>query len=142
MEGKGERKRYTQLNAEFQRIARRYKKAFFNEQCKEVEESNRMGKTRFLFKKSGDIKGLFHERMGTLKDRNGKDLTEAEEIKKWQQYTEELYKNSLNDPDNHDGMSTHLVPDMLECEVKWASEALLWTQLVEVMEFQLNYFKS
>ena len=96
MKGKGERKRYTQLNAEFQRIAGRHKKAFFNEQCKEVEESNRMGKTRFLFKKSGDIKGIFHERMGTLKDRNGKDLTEAEEIKKrWQEYTEQLKKKVL-----------------------------------------------
>ena len=96
MKGKGERKRYTQQNAEFQRIAGRHKKVFFNEQCKEVEESNRMGKTRFLFKKSGDIKGIFHERMGTLKDRNGKDLTEAEEIKKrWQEYTEELKKKVL-----------------------------------------------
>ena len=94
MKGKGERKRYTQLNAEFQRIARRDKKAFFNEQCKEVEESNRMGKTRDLFKKTGDIKGIFHERRGTVKDRNGKDLTEAEAInKKWQGYTE-LYKRS------------------------------------------------
>ena len=93
---KGEKERYKHLNTEFQRIARRDKKAFFNEQCKEVEESNRMGKTRFLFKKSGDIKGIFHERMGTLKDRNGKDLTEAEEIKKrWQEYTEELKKKVL-----------------------------------------------
>ena len=92
MKGKGERERYTQLNAEFQRIARRDKKAFFNEQCKEIEENNRMGKTRDFFKKTGDIKGTFHARLGTTKDRNGKDLTEAEEIKKrWQEYTEELY---------------------------------------------------
>ena len=127
MKGKGERKRYTQLNAEFQRIARRDKKAFFNEQCKEVEESNRMGKTRDLFKKTGDIKGIFHERMGTVKDRNGKDLTEAEEIKKrWQEYKDELKKKKkgLNDSDNHDGVVTHLEPDLLECEVKWHWEEL------------------
>ena len=106
------------LNAEFQRIARREKEAF-NEQCKEVEENNRMGKTRDPFKKIGDIKGLFHARMGMIKDRRGKDLTEAEEIKKrWQEYTEELYKKSLNDPDNHDSVFTHLEPDILECEVK------------------------
>ena len=117
--GKGEKERYTQLNAEFQRIARRDKKAFFNEQCKKIEETNRMEKTRDLFKKIGDIKETFHARMGTIKDRNGKDLTEAEEIKKrWQEYTEELYKKGLNDPDNHDGVVTHLEPDILECEVK------------------------
>ena len=105
----GRRERYTQLNAEFQKKARRGEKAFLNEQCKEIEESNKMGKTRDLFKKIGDIKGNFHVRMGTIKDRNHKDLTEAEEIKiGWQEYTEELYKNGLSDLDNHDGVATHL----------------------------------
>ena len=95
-------------------------KAFLNEQCKEIEENNRLGKTRDLFKKIGDIKGMFHARIGTIKIRNCKDLTEAEDIKKrWQEYTEELYKKDLHDPDNHDGMITHLEPDILECEVKW-----------------------
>ena len=104
----GERERYTQLNAEFQRIARRDKKAFISEQCKEIEGNNRMGKTRDIFKKIRDIKGTYHARMGMIKSRNGKDLTETEEIKKrWQEYTEELYKKGLNDPDNHDGMVTH-----------------------------------
>ena len=103
--GKGERERYTQLNTEFQGIAGRDKKAFLSEQCKEIEENNRMGKTRDLFKKIGDTKGTFHAKMGTIKDRNGMDLTEAEEIKKrWQEYTEELYKKCLNDPDNQDGV--------------------------------------
>ena len=115
--GKGERERYTHLNAEFQRRARRDKKAFLNEQCKEIEENNRMGKTD-LFNKMGYIKGTFHARMGTVKDRNHKDLTEAEEIKMgWQEYTEELYKKGLSDPDNHKGVVTHLKPDILECEV-------------------------
>ena len=118
--GKGERERYTQLNAEFQEIARRHKKAFFNEQCKEIEEDNRMGKTRDLFKKIGDTKGTFHARMGMIKDRNRKDLTEADEIKKrWQECTE-LYKKGLNDLNNHDGVITELEPDILECPVKWA----------------------
>ena len=118
VKGKGERERYSQLNAEFQRRARREKRAFLNEQCKEVEENNRMEKTRDLFKKIGDIKGIFHARAGMIKNRNRKDLKEAEEIKKrWQEYTEELYKNDL---DNHDGVVTHLEPDILECEVKWA----------------------
>ena len=117
--GKGEWERYTQLNAEFQQIARIDKKAFLNEQCKEIEENNRMGKTRDPFKKIGDIKGTFLARMGTTKDRNDKDLTEAEDIKKrWQEYTEELYKKGLNDPDNHDSVVTHLQQDILECEVK------------------------
>ena len=111
------------LNAEFQRIARREKEAF-NEQCKEVEENNRMGKTRDPFKKIGDIKGLFHARMGMIKERRGKDLTEAEEIKKrWQEYTEELHRKGLNDLDNHDGVVTHSEPDILECAVKWANIA-------------------
>ena len=119
--GKGEKKRYTHLNAEFQRTARRDKKVFLNDQCKEIEESNRMGKTRDLFKKIRDTKGAFHAKMGTIKDRNGMDLTEAEDIKKrWQEYTEELYKKDLHDPDNHDGVITHLEPDILECGVKWA----------------------
>ena len=118
---KGEKEIYTHLNAEFQRIARRDKKAFFSDQCKEIEENNRMGKTRDLFKKIRHIKGIFHAKMGSIKDRNGMDLTEAEDIKKrWQEYTEELYKKYLHDPDNHDGVIVHLEPDILECEVKWA----------------------
>ena len=121
MKGKGERKRYTQLNAEFQRIAKKGKKAFLREQCKEIEENNRMGKTNDLFKKIRDTKETFHVKMGTIKDRSGKQLTEAEEIKKrWQEYTEELYKKDLNDLSNHDCVITYLDPDILECEVKWA----------------------
>ena len=113
------------LNAEFQRITRRHKKALFSDQCKEIEENNRMGKTRDLFKKVRDIKGTFHTKMGSIKDRNYKDLTEAEDIKKrWQEYTEELYKKDLHDPDNHNGVITHLEPDILECEVKWALESI------------------
>ena len=118
---KGEKERYTHLNAEFQRITRRDKKAFLSDQCKEIEENNRMGKTRDLFKIIRDIKGKVHAKMGTIKDRNGIDLTDAEDIKKrWQEYSEELYKKDLHDPDNHDGVITHLEPDILECEVKWA----------------------
>ena len=121
VEGKGERERYTHLNAEFQRIARRDKKAFLTGQCKEIEENNKMGKTRDLFKKLRDTKGTFHGKMGTRKDRNGMDLIKAEENKRrWQENTEELYKKDLNDPDNHDGVITHLEPDIMECEVKWA----------------------
>ena len=109
------------MNAEFQRIERRNKKAFLRDQCKEIEDNNRIGKTRDLFKKIRDTKGTFHAKMGTIKDRNGMDLTEAEDIKKmWQEYTEELYKKDLHDQDNHDGVITHLEPDILECEVKWA----------------------
>ena len=105
---KEERERYTQLRAEFQRIARRDKKAFFSDQCKEIDENNRMEKTRDLFKKIRDTKGTFHAKMGTIKDRNGMDLTEEEDImKKWQEYTEELYKKDLHDPDNHDGVITY-----------------------------------
>ena len=108
------------MKAEFQRIARRDKKAFLKDQCKEIEENNRMGKTRDLFKKIRDTKGTFHAKMGTVKDRNGTDLTEAEDIKKrWQEYTE-LYKKDLHDPDNHDGVITHLELDILECKVNWA----------------------
>ena len=120
VKGKGGKERYTHLNAEFQRIARRNKKAFLSGQCKEIEKNSRMGKTRDLFKKIRDTKGTFHAKMGTIKGRNGMDLTEAEDIKRWQQYTEELYKNDLPNPDNHDGVITHLHPDILECEVKWA----------------------
>ena len=116
---KGEKERHTHLNAEFQRIARRDKKAFLSDQCKEIEENNRMGKTRDLFKKIRDTKGTFQAKMGLIKDRNGMDLTEEEGIKKrWQEYTE-LYKKNLHDPDNHDGVITCLEPDILECEVKW-----------------------
>ena len=112
------KERYKHLNAKFQRIARRNKKAFFSDQCTETEEKNRMGKTRDLFKKIRYIKGTFHAKMGSIKDRNGLDLTEAEDIKKrWQEYSEELYKKDLHHPDNHDGVITHLEPDILECEV-------------------------
>ena len=112
---KGEKERYKHLNAEFQRIARRDKKAFLSDQCKEREENNRMGKTRDLFKKIRDTKGTFHAKMGLIKDINGMDLTEAEDSKKsWQQYTEELYKKDLHDSDNHDGVIIHLEPDILE----------------------------
>ena len=115
---KGEKERYKYLNAEFQRIVRRDRKAFFSDQCKEIEEKNRMGGTRDLFKKIRDTKGTFHAKMGSIKDRNGMDLTEAEDIKKrWQEYTEELYKKDLHDQDNHDGAITHLELDILKCEV-------------------------
>ena len=108
------------MNPEFQRIARRDKKDFFSDQCKEIEENNRIGKTRDLFKKIIDTKGIFHAKMGSIKDRNGMGLTEAEDIKKrWQEYTE-LYKKDLHNSDNHDGVITHLEPDILECEVEWA----------------------
>ena len=106
-------------------MARRHKKAFLSDQCKEIEGNNRMGKTRDVFKKMRDTKGTFHAKMGTIKDRNSMDLTEEEGIKKrWQDYTEELYKNVLHDPDNHDGVITHLEPDILQCEVKWALESI------------------
>ena len=118
MKGKGEREGYTQLNAEFQRIEMRDKKAFLSEQSKEIEENNRMGKTRDFFKKIRDTKGTFHAKMDSTKDRNGTDITEAEDLKKrWQEYTEELYRKDLHDPDNHDSVITHLEPDILECEI-------------------------
>ena len=118
--GREETQRYSYLNAEFQRIARRKKKAFLSDQCKEIEENNKMGKTRHLYKNIRDTKGTFHAKMGTIKDRNGMDLTEAEDIKKrWQEYTE-LYKKDLHDPDNDDGVITHLEPNILECKVEWA----------------------
>ena len=125
VKSKGEKERYTQLNAEFQRIAKRDKKAFLSDQCKEIEENNRMGNTRDLFKKIRDTKGTFHAKMGSVKDRNGMDLTEAEDIKKmWQEYTEELYKRYLHNPDDHNGVNTHLGPDILECEVNWALRSI------------------
>ena len=120
MKGKGKKERYTHPNAEFQRIARRDKKAFLGDQSREIEENNRMGKSRDLFKKIRDTKGTFHAKMGSIKDRDGMDLTEAEDIKnRWQKYTE-LYKEDLHDLDDHDGVITHLESDILECEVKWA----------------------
>ena len=126
MKGKGEKERYTHLNAEFQRIARRDKKAFLSDQCKEIEKNNKMGKTRDLFKKIRDTKGTFHTKTGTIKDTNSMDLTEAEDIKKkWQEYTEELYKKDLHDPDNHDGVITHLEPDILKCKVKWVLKSIM-----------------
>ena len=124
VKSKGIKKRYSHLNAEFQRIARRDKKAFLSDQCKELEENNRIGKTRDLCKKIRNTKGTFHAKISSIKDRNGMDQTEAEDIKKrWQEYTK-LYKKGLHDPDNHDGVITHLEPDILECEVKWALESI------------------
>ena len=111
------KRKATHLNAEFQRIARRDKKAFLSDQCQEIEGKNRMGKTRDLFKKIRDTKGTFHAKIGTIKDRNGMDLTEAEDIKKWQEYREELYKKDLHDPDNHYSVITHLESDILEVHV-------------------------
>ena len=117
---KGEKERYTHLNSEFQRIARRDKKAFLHDQCKEIEENNRMGKTRDVFKEIRDTKGIFHAKMGSIKDRNDMDLREAEDVKKtWQEHTEELHRKDVHDPDHHNGVITHLEPDILECEVKW-----------------------
>ena len=125
VKGKGVKERYTHLNAEFQRITRRDKKAFLSDQCKEIEENNKVGKSRDLFKKIRDTKGTFHAQMSTIKDRNGMDLTEAEENKKrWQEYTEKLYKKDLHDSDNHDGVITSLEPDILESEVKWALDSI------------------
>ena len=122
--------------------SKRDKKAFLIDQCKETEGNNRMGKTRDLFKKIRDTKGTFHAKIGSIKDRNGMDLTEAEAIKKrWQEYTEELYKKDLHDQDNHDGVITHLEPDILECEVKWALGSITTNKVSGVMEFQLSYFK-
>ena len=136
---KGEKERYKHLNAEFQRIARRDKKVFFSNQCKETEEKKRMGKTRDLFKKIRDTKGTFHAKMGSIKDKYGIDLTEAEDIKKrWQEYIEELYKKDLHDQDNHNDVITHtyLELDILEYEVSWALGSITTNKEVEVMEFQ------
>ena len=139
---KGKKERCKHLNAEFQRIARRDKKAFLGDQCREIEENNRVGKTRDFFQKIRDTKGTFHAKMGLIKDRNGMDLTEAEDInKRWQEYTKELYKKHLHDQDNHDGVITDLEPDILECEVKWALESITTKKPGEVMEFQLSYSK-
>ena len=140
VKGKG---KYTHLNAELRRIARRDKKAFLNDQYKEIEKNNKMGKTRNLFKKIRHTKGTFHAKMGTIKDRNGMDLTEAEDVKKrWEEYIEELYEKEIHNPDNHDGVITHLEPDILKCEVKWALESITTNKASEGMEFQLSYFKS
>ena len=122
--------------------ARRDKKAFLSDRCKKIEENNRMEKTRDLFKKIRDTKGTFHAKMGSIKDRNGRNLTEAGDIKKrWQEYTEELYEKDLHSPDNHDGVIAHLEPDILECEIEWVLGSITTKNLVEVMEFQLIYFK-
>ena len=142
VKSKGEKERYKHLNAEFQRIATRDKKAFLSNQWKEIEENNRMGKTRDLFKKIRDNKGTFHAKMGLIKDRNGMDLTEAEDIKKrWQEYTEELYKKDLHDQDHNDGVITHLEPDILECEVKWALGSITMNKASGSDGFQLSNFK-
>ena len=128
---------------QFQRIARRDKKVFFSDQCKEIEENKRIGKTGDLFKKIIDTKGTFLAKMGTIKNRNGMDLTKAEDIKKrWQEYTEELYKKDLRNPDNHNGVITHLKPDVLECEVKWALESITMNKASGGDGIQLSYFKS
>ena len=143
MKSKGEKERYKHLNAEFQRIAGRDKKAFLSDKCKEIEDNNRMGKTRDLFKKIRDTKGVFHAKMGTIKDRNGMDLTGAEDIKKrWQEYTEELYKKDLYNPDNHDGVITHLEPDILECEVKWALGSITTNKASEGDGIPVELFQS
>ena len=141
VKSKGEKEIYPYLNVGFQRIARRAKKAFLSDQCKQIEENSRMGKTRDLFKKIRDTKGTFHAKMGSIKDRNGMDLTEVEDIKKrGQEYTEELYEKDLHNPDNHDGVITHLEPDILECAVRWALGSITMNKASGVMEFQLSYF--
>ena len=130
------------MNAEFQRIVRSDKKAFLSDQCKEIEEKNKMGKTRDRFKNIRD-KGNISYKMGTIKHKNSVSLREAEDIKKrWQEHTEEQYKKDLHNPDNHDPVITHLEPDILECEVKQALGNITRTKLMEMMEFQLSYFKS
>ena len=121
---KGEKERYKHLNADFKTIAKRDKKAFLRDQCKEIEENNRMGKTRDLFKKIRDTKGTFNAKMDSIKDRNGMHLKEEDIKKRWQKYTEKLYKKELHDPDNHDGVITDLESDILECEVKWSLESI------------------
>ena len=142
MKNKGEKERYAHLNADFQRRARRDKKAFLRDQCKEIEDNNRMTKTRDLFKKFRDTKGTFHAKMGSIKDRNGMDLTEAEDIKRWQEYTEELYKRDLHDPDNHNGVVTHLEPDILEFEVKWTVESITMNKASGGDGIEVELFQS
>jgi len=143
VQGKGEKERYTHVNADFQRTAGRDRKAFLSDQCKEIDGKNRMGKTRDLFKIIGNIKGTFHAKVGTIKDRNGMDITEAKDIKKrWQEYTEELYKKDLHDPNNHDSVTTHLEPDNLECKVKWALESITTNKASAGVGIPLSYFKS
>ena len=143
VKGKGKKESYTHLNAEFQRIARRDKKASLSDQCKEVEENNRMRKTRDFFKKIRNTNGTFHAKMGAIKDRNGIDLTEAEDIKKsWQEYTEDLCKKDLHDPGNHDGVITHLEPDILESEVKWALGSITRNKVSGGDAISMSYFKS
>ena len=142
MKDKVERERHTHLSAEFQRIAKRNRKAFLNKQCKEIEENNAMGKTRGISKKIGDMKGIFHARMGMIKGRNSKDLIEVEDItKRWQQYTE-LYKTGLNELDNHDHVIIYLEPDILECEVKWVLGSITMNKVSRGTEFQTSSFKS
>ena len=141
--GKGEKERYTHLNAEFQRIERRDKKAFLSDQRKEIEGENRMEKTRGLSSRKLDTKGTFHANMSTIKDRNCMDLTEAEDVqKRWQEYTEKLCKKDLHDPDNHNDVIIHPESHILECEVKCTLGSTTMKKLVEVMEFQLSYYKS
>ena len=131
------------MNAEFQRIARRDKKAFLSNQCKKIEENNRIGKTRDPFKKIRDTKGIFHAKMTTIMDRNGMDLTESEDVKKkWQEYPEELYKKDLHDPDNQDGVITHLEPDILGCKVKWALESITMNKASGGDGIPVDLFKS
>ena len=142
VKSKGEKESYTHLHAEFQRIARRDKKAFLSDQCKETEENNRMGKTRDLFMKTRDTKGTSHAKMGSIKDRNGMDLTEAEDNKKrWQEYTEELHKKNLYDPDNHDDVIIHLEPDILECEVKRALGSIITNKASGGDEISVELFQ-
>ena len=143
VKSRGGKERYKHLNAEFQRITRRDKKAFPSDQCKEIEEINRMGKTRDLLKKIRDTKGTFHAKISLIKDRNGMDLTEAEDIKKtWQEYTEELYKKDLHDPENHNGVITHLEPDILEREVKWALGIITMNKATGGDDIPVELFKS
>ena len=143
VKSKGEKESYTHLNTEFQRITKRDKKAFLSDQRKEIQENNRMRKTRDLFKKIRETKGTFHAKMGSIKGRNCRDLTETEDIKKrWTEYSEELYKKDLHNPDNHDGVTTHLEPDILECEVKWALGSITTNKASGGDGFQLSYFKS
>ena len=143
MKSKGEKERYIHLNAEFQRIARRDKKAFLSDQCKETEENNRMGKTRDVFKKIRDTKGTLLAMLGSIKDKNGIHLTEAEDFKKrWQGYTEELYKKDHCDPNNQDAVITHLEPDILECEVKWALGSITTSKASGCDGIPVELFKS